>query len=277
MPIPSWLPSCIGARLWPDRHGPAGGASAVPAMPAALPAQAQAPPPDTFRYRLLDGTEGEVPRVLVERCPGSVLAASASDRWAPAIREGRHLLFMHPQRWYEIVDFLASDALPDTNWQPLLAQARILNLQPIVDRLEARTPGVHQEHCHERNDFCWRVVFCDVRARLARGESSQVFSVALSASQTCTLGLTSDGLEVMLGEPADASSSLPTCVQCSLSVPLQRSKWNSHAKISPVERFPLCFEARWLMTGYTLDELVSGNPALAPDALTIRLTLQFSF
>ena len=225
-------------------------------------------PPSAFRYRLLDNTQGEVPLSLIQKVPDSALAASTSGRWAPQLtNDGRRLLLMHPERWYEIVDFLASGAVSTKACAALLAHARVLNIGPLVERLEAQIPGVRFGHHQDSTGFSCNFTFCNVRARCDRGDK-MCLTVRYHYNMTWMVQITPDELKLALTfHPAKPVA--PKLIKYTLSVPLQENA----PSVSETRPLGECEPSRtlmWSQLGFSLDELISESNALAADCLTVR-------
>ena len=231
-----------------------------------------------FRYRLLNGVVGEVPQSLINSVPQSTLALCSGQRWAQQTdADGRYTLLMHPDRWYEIVDFLASGSAYSANPTALLAQARLLNLPPLIAQLEARIPGVRSTYVKGSNKFVASMTFCDVKAGC---QSPEGMSLRFIDSFLYVWTLNIDAESMTFGPlPHKNLKKHADSIKLSVSIPLRYKELSSLERTeSSADNFragPGTFRIFWDNFGNTLDEILGEELALAPDCLTVRLAYAF--
>ena len=111
-----------------------------------------------------DGCTGQIPASLFDSISESAPAALYAGRYqAPEDEAGRIFVDCDPIVWRQVLNYARCQAVPPGQQPELLAQARMWNIDPLVQTLEARIPGVaHFEHHAGYKGFTARFNFVDV-------------------------------------------------------------------------------------------------------------------
>lgn len=100
-------------------------------------------PGKRIQYVLSDGTTGSFLTTLFDRIPAANIGIAPQDfQQVPTGRMKRVFIDCDVETWRHVHGFGRCGVIPDGLQPTLLAQARQWSIQPLVEALEARIPGI---------------------------------------------------------------------------------------------------------------------------------------